>query len=348
MTHTDRHRLDPDNMYEAIRAFPEQWQEGRRRAQEAPLPTLDIADYRQVLVVGMGGSAIGGDLLRTLALEKAAVPVMVSRSYTMPAWVGPETLVVVSSYSGNTEETLSAMTQAQERGAAIVCIASGGEVLERARSQQLPNLTVPGGLQPRAALGYSLTTLLTLAERIGLLDLGQESWDETAKLLKDKAAIYSKEDENPALELAQALYGKLPFIYSGEGLLEAVNVRWRNQIHENAKTLAAGNVWPELNHNEIMGWAHSPGLLEQVAVVVLRDGGEHPRVSRRIEVTRGLLADRAGLWEEVHSEGRSALARVLSLVHFGDWVSYYLALINGVDPTPVGLIQQLKDTLAEG
>jgi glucose/mannose-6-phosphate isomerase len=348
MTLNDIRRLDPDGMYDAIRTFPEQWQEGRQRALDADLPPIDAADFSQVLVVGMGGSAIGGDLLRTLALDAAAVPVFVSRSYTVPAWVGAETLVVVSSYSGNTEETLSAMEAAQARGATVVCIASGGEVIERARAQNLPYLTVPGGLQPRAALGYSLTTSLTLAERIGLLDLGQASWDETQALLEQQAEALSQLASNAALDLADALHGKLPFIYSSEGLLEAVNVRWRNQIHENAKTLATGNVWPELNHNEIMGWEHSPGLLAHIAVVVLRDAGEHPQVSRRIEVTRGLLAERAALWQEVESQGQSALARVMSLVHHGDWVSFYLAILNGVDPTPVGLIQELKQTLAKG
>lgn len=348
MTLDDIRRLDPDGMYDAIRTFPEQWQEGRQRAMAADLPALNAAEFSQVLVAGMGGSAIGGDLLRTLALDAAAVPIYVSRSYTVPAWVGAETLVVVSSYSGNTEETLSAMEVAQAQGATVVCIASGGEVIERARAQRLPHLTVPGGMQPRAALGYSLTTSLTLAERIGLLDLGQASWDETQALLAEKAEVWSQVEGNEALDLAEALQGKLPFIYSGEGLLEAVNVRWRNQIHENAKTLATGNVWPELNHNEIMGWEHDTGLLEYIAVVVLRDAGEHPQVRRRIDVTRDLLAKRAALWQEVTSQGQSTLARVMSLVHYGDWVSFYLAFLNGVDPTPVGLIQQLKETLAKG
>jgi len=344
----DIRRIDLNGMYDAIRTFPEQWQEGRQRALEAGLPPLDAADFSQVLVVGMGGSAIGGDLLRTLALDAAVVPILVSRSYTVPAWVGTETLVVVSSYSGNTEETLSAMDAAQEQGATIVCIASGGEVIERAQVQHLPHLTVPGGLQPRAALGYSLTTSLTLAERIGLLDLGQASWDETQTLLEEKAAALGQLEGNEAQDLAQDLHGKLPFIYSSEGLLEAVNVRWRNQIQENAKTLATGNVWPELNHNEIMGWEHDTGLLEHIAVVVLRDAGEHPQVGRRIQVTQGLLAERAALWQDVDSQGESKLARVMSLVHHGDWVSFYLAILNGVDPTPVGLIQQLKKTLAKG
>ena len=284
------HRLDESGMFEALRGFPVQWQTGRARALEADLGGLDGAVPDAVLVAGMGGSAIGGDLLRALARAAAPVPVVVQRSYRLPAWVGAETAVVVSSYSGNTEETLSVMEAAEARGARLVVLTAGGVLRARAEALGLPHVVLPGGMMPRAALGYSLTALLTVAERMGVLRLPDAAWHETQAMLDALAAELADVGGNEALRLADALAGLLPFVYTPEGLLEPVGHRWRTQINENAKTLAAGNVFPELTHNEIMGWQH-PGLLtERVGVVVLRDTDEGARVARRIDVTRGLVA----------------------------------------------------------
>ncbi len=348
MTLDELRRLDAGGMYDAIRQFPRQWREGRAHADRADLGGLRAGSLRPVLVAGMGGSAIGGDLLRALALESAPAPVVVSRSYRLPAWVGAETMVVVSSYSGDTEETLAAMDEALRRRATVVCVATGGQVLDRAQREGLPFIQMPGGLQPRAALGYSLTALLVLAERIGLLDPGEAAWQEAEALLEERAAALANPAGNPALDLATALRDRLPWIYSGEGLMEPVNLRWRTQLQENSKTLAAGNVFPELNHNEIMGWQQPSDLHKRLAVVVLRDRGDHPRVQRRIATTRALLEARAGCWIEVESRGTHPLARLLSLVHLGDWVSFYLAVVRGVEPTPIPLIDLLKERLAEG
>ena len=339
----DRARLDPEGMFDAIRSFPDHLQEGRRRALPFEAP-FTAAGKQQVVVVGMGGSAIGGDLLRTLALPHAAVPVSVVRHYTLPASVGADTIVVVSSYSGNTEETLSALDEALARGAKVACIAAGGQVLARAEAEGLPYVQIPGGLQPRAALGYSLGALLTMAERLELHTIPPSAWEEAHERLLRQREVYSAED-NEARDLAASLKGLLPFVYSESGLLEAVNLRWRCQFNENSKALAGGNLFPELNHNEIMGWDQPDDLFERIAVIVLRDLQEHPRVQQRIEVTRGLLEPKAARWIEVKSEGEHPFTRVLSLVHLGDWVSLYLAYRRGVDPTPVGLIQQLKQAL---
>ncbi len=344
MTLDDIRRVDSAGMYDAVRTFPDQWREGRQIALQADWQRVRREGYRQVVVVGMGGSAIGGEFLRTLALDEALVPVFVSRSYTLPAWVGPETVVIASSYSGDTEETLAAFEKALARKASVVCVTSGGAMLEQAQAEGLPFVQVPGGMQPRAALGYSLTALLTLAERMDLLALDAESWDETQALLEQQAAKLADPETpgNQAVELAEALKNRLPFIYSSEGLLEGVNLRWRNQIQENSKTLAVGNVFPEMNHNEIMGWQRQTAWHEHLGVVVLRDRGDHERVGRRMDVTRDLLAQRAGFWKEVHSLGTSKLARVMSLVHLGDWVSLYLSVLHEIDPTPIPLISQLK------
>ncbi len=346
MTLDDIRRVDTDGMYDALRRFPSQWREGRALAAQAAFGGVRLDRRGGVLVAGMGGSAIGGDLLRALALESGPAPVVVSRSYRLPGWVGARTLVVVSSYSGDTEETLAAMDEALRRQARVVCVTTGGQVLGRAKGEGLPYVKMPGGLPPRAALGYSLTALLVLAERIGLLDVGEAAWQEAEALLERQAAALADPAGNEALDLATALRSRLPFVYSSEGLMAPVNLRWRTQLQENSKVQAAGNVFPELNHNEIMGWELPSDLLARIGVVVLRDRGDHPRVHRRIEATRTLLEPRAGCWIEAQSRGTHPLARMLSLVHLGDWVSFYLALLRGVDPTPIPLIDRLKERLS--
>jgi glucose/mannose-6-phosphate isomerase len=297
----------------------------------------------------MGGSAIGGDLLRTLAEPTAPVPVQVVRGYALPGWVDARTLVVASSYSGGTEETLSAFEEARARGAVRVVVASGGELLVRAEGEGLHRVAIPGGLQPRAALGYSLGVLLRLGRALGLLPLPDEAFEEAAGAAARRAQAYASGEGNAARDLAEKLHGRLPVVYSGTGLLEAVNLRWRTQLNENAKVLAFGNLFPELDHNEIVGMEATPEeILGRVAVVALRDRDDHPQVRRRFAVTREIVENRVALWHEVEAEGESRLGRMLSLVQLGDWVSYWLAMAQGVDPTPVESIQRLKATLAEG
>lgn len=344
MQKPDLDRLDPGGMYDAIRSFPQQLREGRERAAGVD-PQIDLQDVRCVVVTGMGGSAIAGDLLAALASSSAAVPVVVSRAYSLPAFVDDHALVIVSSYSGNTEETLAAMEEAQERGARMLCISAGGEVASRARESNLPLYTLPGGLQPRAALGYSLSTLLTLAEQVGLLSLGAEAWEEAGTVLGEQGEVYADLNENPALDLARKLVDRVPFVYSGSGIMAPVTTRWCCQIEENAKVLAHGNVLPEQNHNEIVGWEAPSPLHERVAVVALHDRMDHPRVVRRFSLTRELVREREALWIDLESRGASALTRMLSLVQLGDWTSLYLALVRGIDPTPVRLIDRLKQGL---
>jgi glucose/mannose-6-phosphate isomerase len=347
MTEAQVRRYDPSGMYDAIRDLPDQWRSGRERALQASLDGMSAEGVTAVVIVGMGGSAIGGDLLRTLAAEVAPVPIFVSRSYRLPAWVGPETLVIASSYSGNTEETLTALAQAQAQDARLVGVTSGGEVQRRAEADGFPVLLLPGGMQPRAALGYSLTALLTLTERVGLMALDPAVWEETQATLVRQSQALAQFDGNRALALAADLDGTLPFVYAGVGRLEAVALRWQTQIQENAKQLATGNLFPELNHNEIMGWEQEEPLHEQISVVLLRDPDDHPQVKRRMDVTRELIGHRAAHWLEIPAEGRHPLTRAMGLVQLGDWVSFYLALLRRVDPTPVDLIGRLKATLAE-
>ncbi len=339
---------DPDAMRTAVRAFPDHLQEGWTRGATAAGFDLHATDFDGVVICGMGGSAIGGDLVRTLVEPSAPVPVLVNRGYSLPGWVGEGTLVVVSSYSGGTEETLSAFDDARQRGARTLSITAGGTLAEHAEADDLDVVQIPGGLQPRAALGYSLGVLLRLADAMGLGEISEATFQSALADARRRAERYDADAEgNPARDLSATFEGALPVVYTGTGLLEAVGMRWRTQLHENPKHPAVGNVVPELDHNEIMGFESGPPeVLRRMQIVVLRDHDDHPQIQKRFDATRGLVESSVGGWHEVETDGESRLSRMLSLVQLGDWVSFWLAIRKGVDPTPVETIQQLKKTLA--
>ncbi len=351
---TDAARQDPQDMRAAVRAFPDHLQTGWDAAAAtddlaAFLPDLDAGGLNGVVLVGMGGSAIGGDLVRTLCADAAPVPFAVVRDYTLPAWVGQRTLVIASSYSGGTEETLAGYAEARQRGARVAVVTSGGTIAERAAADGYPAVTIPGGLQPRAALGYSLGAVLRLARALGLLALPDADFAAAVADARARAERHDADDDaNPARALSAAYVGNLPVIYTAAGFLEAVGMRWRTQIHENAKHPAVGNVFPELDHNEIMGFeAGPPDLLARMHVEVLRDRDDHPQVQKRYAATKTLVAGDVHGWTEVHTEGATRLGRMLSLVQLGDAASFWLAMRKDVDPTPVETIQQLKKTLVD-
>ena len=338
--------IDPGGMYDLLRAFPDQITEALQIGSASPLklPTRGIS---RIMLCGMGGSAIGGDLLRSTCADELRVPFLVNRSYQLPAWVGPETLVIASSYSGNTEETLSSVRLAARRGARVLAITSGGALARFARHQRSPVVMIPGGLPPRAALAYSFFPLLLAMTRLGFLRPRQAQIRETVTLLRTLSARYGapEQEDNQALAIARLLERRIGIIYSATELLDAVNTRWRGQMAENAKTLAFGNVLPEMNHNEIVGWKALGPEMRAMQVLLLRDRQDHRRVSRRLDVTRELLSPHTERITEIWSQGSSRLARVFSLVHLGDWVSYYLAVLHGEDPMPVRAIDHLKAEL---
>lgn len=347
MTLEEIRRIDPNGMHQCILDFPKQAEEAFTIGKAAAMP-IKPRGITSILLTGLGGSAIGGDLLRAYLSEELKVPMTVNRHYTLPAFVGTSTLVIVSSYSGNTEETIAAQKEATKRKAKILCISTGGAVTEFARKHKQPCIKIPGGLQPRAALGYSFFPLLVALAKGGFVRPKDRDIKETLALLKSKAQQYGNPEaaENPALALAQKFAGKLPIVYSSSHQLDAVNLRWRGQIEENAKQLAYGNLLPEMNHNELVGWNMLKEFLRATHVVFLRDKGEHKRVAVREKITRNIVAEYASGTSEVWSEGKSLLARMFSLVQFGDWVSFYLAILNKQDPTPVKAIDYLKRELA--
>jgi glucose/mannose-6-phosphate isomerase len=347
MTLDDIKNLDPSGMYERIRNFPVQVREAVGIGASAPLKPRH-RPAANIVLCGLGGSAIAGDLLRSYLADDLQVPFLVNRNYTLPAYVGPSSLVIISSYSGNTEETIAAHREALKRGAQLLCITSGGTTAALAARHRSPLITIPGGSPPRAALGYSFFPLLIVLSRMGFIRNKQREIRETIALLEEKAPLYATPDPatNPALQLAELLQGRITVLYSSTEHMDAVNTRWRGQIAENGKALCFGHVVPEMNHNELVGWHVLHQQMKEMQVVFLRDRDDHRRVQIRMDISRQILREYTPHLTEVWSEGKTLLARMFSLLYLGDWVSFYLAMLHRVDPTPVRVIDHLKQELA--
>jgi len=288
-----------------------------------------------VVIAGMGGSAMAGELLRALVMADAPVPVTRVRGFGIPTWAGTGTLVVCSSYSGDTAETLACAEQARRQGASLLCIGLGGRLGAQAEEWDVPFAKVPGGLYPRAALGYLFGAMAGAFAACGLARPG---------IAADCARGVRSVDRDAAAALGSRLADTVPLVY-GAGPLAAVAYRWKTQLNENAKMHAFSHAFPELDHNEIMGWEGArDGMF---SAVLLRDGAEGPDVARLIDVTADLIEKDAAFVEHVRGRGDTAAARAFSVVAYGDWVSYHAALERGVDPSPVGRIGALKQRLAE-
>ncbi len=286
--------------------------------------------------------------MRSYSADQIKIPLFVNRSYTLPKFANGNSLVVVSSYSGGTEETISAYSQARKNGAQILVISSGGKIGNTASKLGHNWVKIPGGLPPRAALGYSFFSMLTAFQKAGILKSKHAETSETLALLKQLSDEYSDYEKNPLpLRLADQLVNMLPIVYSSTERFDAVNLRWRGQIEENAKTVAYGNFFPEMNHNEIVGYSTLKDLLSRFVVLYLLDGGDHPRVAARFSFVKEIIRPYCSNVIEVRSQGKSLLARMFSLIYLGDWTSYYLAIKKNVDPTPVGNIDMLKKNLSE-
>jgi glucose/mannose-6-phosphate isomerase len=339
--------IDPKSMRSLLESFPEQVETAARTGMKLSLPTPK--GLSAVIVTGLGGSAIGGDLARAVTEAQMKVPAVVNRTYDLPGFVDTSTLIFACSYSGNTEETLSAYEQAKRAGASIVCITSGGKLEALAEADGRPVLRLPAGLPPRAALGHSLVALLSAMQALQIVPVMGDVLQETIDLLKklrDRFGIQIPESANPAKTLAASLHGKVVAIYGSTGIMETAAYRWRSQIAENSKNLAFHHVLPEMNHNELVGWIYPEEVLRKIGVVFLRDRGDHPQIQKRFDLTRDIIAKKAGAVHEIWSEGNSILARAMSSIYLGDYVSLYLAYLNNTDPSPVAAIDFLKKNLS--
>ncbi len=342
-------RNDPEGMLARIKEMPWQCQQAWQAAMSFKLPT-DYAGVDKVIILGMGGSAIGGDLVRSLAEAESKVPVFVQRDYNLPAFVDDRTLVIASSYSGNTEETLSAFEPSLKTGAKKLAMTTGGKLAAMAEKNNIPIFKIEYKAQPRAALGFSFLPTLGVLQKLGFLRDKAADVAETVKLLeKINKRIDEKAPQasNPAKQLAQRLYGRLSVVY-GACILAEVAHRWKTQINENSKAWAFYEVFPELNHNATVGLPLPEEVVSRVRVILLRAPSFNQRVRLRYEVTCEIL-DRASVAHEfVDSEGKSLLSQMMGLVLFGDFTSYYLAHLYRIDPSPVEVINYLKERLAKG
>ncbi|MCI0496402.1 bifunctional phosphoglucose/phosphomannose isomerase [candidate division KSB1 bacterium] len=337
--------VDRHNMFKLLTSFPDQFQHARQIGNDFKF-NVDPSKIKTIVFAGMGGSAIGGDLVISYLGNQINKPASVIRNYSLPGYVDSSSLVIISSYSGNTEESISCLEQAKAKNAQILCITSGGQVAEQARANRFPVITIPGGAPPRTALAYLSVPLMIFLTKNGFASDISKELDETELLLRQKTVIYLPDsNNNPAFDLAEKLSGKIPILYSTADLLGVVGLRWKGQLSENAKVLAFQNVFPELNHNEIVGWETLRHQFENFQIIYLRDRADHPRNQKRMEITKKILEQVAPPILEIFAEGESRLARLFSLIYLGDMASFYLAILNGIDPTPIEKIQLLKDQL---
>lgn len=348
MTEHEIKLYDKSNMFDVLKNFSLQVEEADRIGRAIGIDTYSYK-FSKIIISGLGGSAIGGDLLRSYTLYESKYPIFVNRNYRLPSFADSDTLVIFSSYSGNTEETLSSYEEALNKGCKIICISSGGKLSLLAQNNNNLLVTVPKGLQPRCALGYSFFTLLVLFSKLGII--ADKSYDisKVINRLKLRSGQYSSLDENTnnALKIANRLEGKIPVIYSSIDFFDITNLRWRGQLGENAKTLAFGNYLPEMNHNEIVGWQENTDLLKKLVVLVIKDAADIKPVKKRIDITVEILKSLASSIIEIEGEGDILLERIFDVIYMGDWLSYYLAIIYKIDPTPVEKINYLKNKLAE-
>lgn len=336
-------RLDPSNALGVIASQPLQLDQNYEVTQ---LHQHKLRRPTSIVVAGMGGSALAAEFIKSWLGDRLPVPLVIVRDYELPEFVGHDTLVVASSYSGNTEETLAALKDAKKRRAQIVISASGGKLLEHAEDQAYPHFILPGGIQPRLAVLYGVKALALLLENadLGLPGLADDLHQAAGWMLQHQQQWQAGSPiaENQAKQIARSLHDNPVVIYGGPTLMLPA-MKWKIDINENAKNLAFYNYLPEFNHNEFLGWGHP--TKKHFKVVELRSKLDDPDVQLRFTVTNKLLAEMMPKPIEVMAEGDNKLEQMLWTTLLGDYVSAYLAFLNGIDPTPVTLIEKFKKEL---
>ena len=297
-----------------------------------------INNYNKIVIIGMGGSAIGADFARTIIEDKLSIPIFVIRDYIIPNWVDKKTFVIASSYSGNTEETLTAYNECLKRGCHSIVISTGGELSRCANSSGVGVIKLPAGYQPRAAIGYSLSVLLLLFVEMGLAE---------NKILSDiNQSINNKlgtEYVEQAKVIADKLYSTFPVIYSSQGYMEILSVRLKGQLAENSKILSYYEVFPEHNHNEIEGWSDSlTALTSQFSVVWIKDKNDSSYIKKRMGIVEDIISKFPNQQLDIEVSGDTVLERVFTMIHVIDWTSFYLAILYENNPSPVDNIKKLK------
>ncbi|MBI4971794.1 MAG: bifunctional phosphoglucose/phosphomannose isomerase [Candidatus Omnitrophica bacterium] len=339
--------LDSGDFLDLILKFPAQLQEALKNKFELRKPSTAISS---IVLSGVGGSAIGAEFVRSRLIYSCPIPITVLRHYRLPQFVNSSTLVIACSYSGDTEETLAAVDEAVRKKAKLVTVTSGGCLARMAEEKGFDCVRIPSGYPPRAAMGFSIISILSILEKFGITSSTKLEAEESISLLErlagDEYGVSIPETKNPAKQLARLIQGKYPIIYASTDYMEAVALRWREQIEENAKTLAGHYLFPEMTHNEIVGWHEPKHLLNQFAAIFLLDPShDHPRIKHRFNYSKTVIQKTGASVVDLTARGNSPLARMFSLAYLSDFVSFYLAMLNDVDPTPIQVIDTLKKEL---
>ena len=324
-------------MKDLIKRFPAQLKDAVEIARKAKLSPYKTS-INKVIICGLGGSGIGGTLAKEILFDEAIVPIEVLKSYSLPSYADEQTLVICSSYSGNTEETLECYSLAQKKKTKIVCITSGGALLEMAKKDGNDFIVVPGGMPPRSCLGFSLTQLFHILSYYQLAPQKSVDIEETAETLQREQETIIHDAHN----IAKKISSKLPVIYS-TALFEGIAIRLRQQLNENAKILCWHHVVPEMNHNELVGWSHA---YPDMAVILFKDKDENPRNRLRMEFCKKIFNKYAAEIIEIPSKGKSTVEKTIYWIHLGDWVSLFLSEIRNVDAMDIRVIDSLKQELA--
>ncbi len=340
---------DKSNFRKYLTGFHSQIDAGKKLSDEAAI-SIDTSKVHNIVYFGMGGSAIAGDLLKDTLFRQLSVPISIHRTYHAPAFTNENSLVIACSYSGNTEEVLSAMADIKDCGAQVIVVSSGGELTKAAVEQKNPVIALPAGYPPRMALGFMFFSLYHTLGRNGLVKDYREDLSALSLFVKEEIAKHDATRHSGhilAFELAKTIHHHIPVLYSSSPFLQTISRRWQNQLHENGKILAFRNVLPEMNHNEIVGWEMKLPCMENLMAVFLENENPMPRIKMRITHTIEVIKKSGVPLIEVYSSGESVFEKVFSLIVLGDWVSYYLALLNKKDPMHIANIDYLKQQLAQ-
>jgi glucose/mannose-6-phosphate isomerase len=342
-------KIDSHDMLGTIHNFPNQIEEAINIAQD-----MDIENFtpRQIVIAGVGGSAIGGDILASWLFKRIEVPIFVNRAYKLPTFVGEDTLLFTVSYSGNTEETLSLFKEGITKGCKIVAITSGGELEKLCNDNKIPIISVPKGKPPRASVAYLFMPIVVVLKKLGIYDPDKEIEVvvENLRSLRNRLSPETPIEDNTAKQMALKLQGEIPIIY-GEGIFNSIARRWQTQFNENAKTISWHSAFPEMNHNEIEAWAKDDNS-KKFTVIILRDDFRmDSQLQKRVKLTKeSILEKHAKKVMEVVAKGgeeRDYLARMLYAMYLGDFVSIYIAILKGHDPSPVSAIEGFKRDLSQ-
>lgn len=342
--------IDKSGMLETIAQYPEQILEAIEIVNNMQIP--DFIKIDNIIVTGMGASAISGDIVESLFRDKIDIPIYVNREYELPKWAKKDTLTIFLSYSGDTEETISSFKMACQKKCKILCVSSGGKLQELSEKRGIIHIKIPSGFQPRAATAYLLFPLILIFKRNGLLKNFNIDSDieETIDLIKEFVNNNKKtipEENNLSKQLAKEIIGAIPQIY-GWGIYSSLAMRWRCQFNENSKIISRYDVVPECNHNDLVGWSADLEVTKKFSCVIFRDKDEESlRISKRLDFMKTLFKETSANVVEVYPKGKSRLAKMIYLKCLGDFISCYIAMLKKVDPTPIDVITELKNHLSE-